>query len=160
MSSVLGMNSNLWLTQATASQGTGTSQDTQSAVDAFAALLAQALALQCQAQTAGTTGTTSTSASAGTSAGATGVQSTAASGQTAISSDLSTLSQALGSGNLAAAQQAFQSLQNDLQGAQQTHHHHHHHHGWAAAQSGQDGQSAGASGTATTTGSTGTSTAS
>ncbi len=127
-------------------------------MDAFAALFAQALALQCQAQTAGTTG------AASTSTGTTGVQSTATSGQTAISSDLGTLSQALSGGNLAAARQAFQSLQNDLQndlqGAQQTHHHHHHHHSWATAQSGQDGQGASTSGTGTTTGSIGASTAS
>jgi hypothetical protein len=44
---------------------------------------------------------------------------------------MSTLSQALASGNLSAAQLAFQSLQSDLQntqasGATQGHHHHHH----------------------------------
>jgi len=57
---------------------------------------------------------------------------------------MTALGQALSSGNLAAAQQAFQALQTDLQGsttgAQQAHRHHHHHH--------QDQDAAGSAGSA------------
>ena len=50
--------------------------------------------------------------------------------------DYAALSKALGSGNLATAQSAFASLQQDMQAAQKAQggesHHHHHHHGGGA----------------------------
>lgn len=45
-----------------------------------------------------------------------------------INQDFSALGQALQSGNLSDAQNAFSTLQQDLQQSGQVHHHHHHHH--------------------------------
>jgi hypothetical protein len=103
--------------------GSGSTQGTTSANDAFAALLQQLLASQSQAQ--------NTLAPAATTR------------QSSVSTDMNALSQALSSGNLSAAQQAFQSLQADLQGTQQAghHHHHHHHQGSATTDSAQSGAS-------------------
>ena len=73
---------------------------------------------------------------------------------TSLSQDLTALGSALQSGNLTAAQQAFQTLTQGLQSLQQTqgaHHHHHHHHSQAAvaSSSGTDAQTPStASGTA------------
>ena len=110
MSTVPGLISSFSLDQLTLSQGTGSTQGTDPANSAFAALFAQTLAQTTQAPNA--------------------AQTTASSGQASVSADMTTLGQALASGNLAAAQQAFQSLQNDLGGsvgATPAHHHHHHH---------------------------------
>jgi hypothetical protein len=144
MSSIIPLKSNAWPTSAVTTQASGSSQDPQSAMNAFAALLAESMALQTQSQAQGTNLAGASSASTGTA----GVQGLTSAGQTTASSDLSALGQALAGGNLAAAQQAFQTLQTDLQsvqqGTQQTHHSHHHH--AAMAQSGQDSQDALATG--------------
>ena len=111
MSSVSGLNSSFSLDQLTASKGSGSTQGTDSAKSAFAALLATTLAQQSSAQSAG--------------------QDTASGGQSSVSADMATLGKALASGNLSAAQQAFQALHNDLGGgvdSTRTHPHHHHHH--------------------------------
>ena len=131
MSSVSALNTSSWLTQTAGVQGGGSSQGSTPAMDAFAALFAQTLALQNQALTTDPTGTAGS-----TQGSATGVQAVATSGQSSVASDLNALGQALASNNLASAQQAFQSLQGDLQGAQQTHHHPH------LGESGQDSQNA------------------
>jgi hypothetical protein len=112
-------------------QGPGSTQAPpelgNSANDSFAALLAQTLDKQSQAQTTG-------QASSPTA------MSTSASGQSSVTADLSTLGQALASGNIAAAQQAFQALQSDIQstqpadGTQQALHHHQQHAGSTANQ--------------------------
>jgi hypothetical protein len=117
--------------------GTGANQGSTpaagSANDSFAALFAQTLAAQSTAQTAGL------ASSASGSTASTSAQTSSGSSQSSLGTDLNSLSQALASGNLSAAQLAFQSLQSDLQGvtgstgAQETHHHHHHHGGEAAA---------------------------
>ncbi|MGA2082302.1 MAG: hypothetical protein ABSH53_17075 [Holophaga sp.] len=125
MSNVTATSANAWLTQATALQGNGSSQGSSSAMDAFSSLFAQILAMQGQAQSADLTSATGPTSGQNATAG---VQGLSGGAQSTVNSDLNTLGQALASGNVAAAQQAFQSLQTDLQGAQQTHHHHHHHH--------------------------------
>jgi hypothetical protein len=107
MLSISSLNSISSLDQTSALQGFGSSQSTSSAKDAFAALFQQVLAGQSQAQT--TTSAASTT------------------GQNSVASDMAALGQALNSGNLSSPQQAFQSLQTALQGAQKGHHHHHHH---------------------------------
>jgi len=116
MSSISGLNSALSVDQTSAAKPAASTQPATSANDTFAAMFAQMMATLSPAQNAGTTAPSSTSTQ----------------GATSVSSDLSTLSQALASGNLSAAQLAFQSLQSDLQntqasGATQGHHHHHHH---------------------------------
>jgi hypothetical protein len=135
MSSIGALNSGDWLTQTTALQGSGPGSGTDPAMDAFAALFAQTLALQVQAPNAATA-----TAGQGTTSTTSATQATSAtSGSSSVSSDLAALGQALSSNNLAAAQQAFQSLQTDLQGTQQTqHHHHHHHHGSGSVQGAQE----------------------
>ena len=112
MSSISGLNLALPVAKAAASKGAGSSQAATSANDSFAALFAQMMATLSPAGNAGTTASSSSQ------------------GATSVSSDMNTLSQALASGNLSAAQLAFQSLQSDLQGTQatgtrQAHHHHH-----------------------------------
>jgi hypothetical protein len=112
-------------------QGPGSTQAppeaANSANDSFAALLAQTLDKQAQAQTTGQASSPS-------------AMSTSASGQSSVTADLSTLGQALASGNIAAAQQAFQALQSDIQstqpadGTQQALHHHQQHAGSTANQ--------------------------
>jgi len=57
----------------------------------------------------------------------------AASGNS-LDTDLTALGQALQSGSMSSAQDAFAKLQQDLQSTQQGQGHHHHHHGAAAAQ--------------------------
>lgn len=79
-----------------------------------------------------------------------------ASGQNSVQGALSSLGQALSSGNLEAAQSAFANLQQDMQAARsgqsgQTHHHHHHHGGGSAPAV----QAQSAAGGATSTGSAG-----
>jgi len=119
MSSVPSLNSMALMQQLNALQATGSSpsstQGTGSANDSFSALLSQLLNGQNQAQTA-------------VQASSTG-QSNASSGRAAVSADMSALGQALSSGNIAAAQQAFQSLQTDIQDTARIHHHHRHHGG-------------------------------
>jgi hypothetical protein len=51
------------------------------------------------------------------------------SGQSQFAADLSALSQALQSGDLTKAQDAFAKLQQDMQSAHKRHHHHHHNSG-------------------------------
>ena len=112
-------------------QGPGSTQAppeaSNSANDSFAALLAQTLDKQSQAQTTGQASSPS-------------AMSTSASGQSSVTADLSTLGQALASGNIAAAQQAFQALQSDIQstqpadGTQQALHHPQQHAGSTANQ--------------------------
>ena len=57
------------------------------------------------------------------------------SGQNQFATDLSALGQALQSGNVTQAQQAFAKLQQDMQSVQGQHHHHRHHHGSSSTQS-------------------------
>jgi hypothetical protein len=63
---------------------------------------------------------TDTAATGGSLAGASGV---AGASGAPVSADMSSLNQALSSGNVSAAQLAFQSLQTDLHPAQKPHHH-------------------------------------
>jgi hypothetical protein len=139
MPSTSAINSNLNLEQLWAQQSLGASQGTPqgtgSANDAFAALFQAAMGNPAQAQT-----TAATSSASSTSA----------------ASDFSALGQALASNNLSAAQQAFQSLQTDLQGAQEggkAHHHHHH-----AQASGEASQTPAVQASGASDASTGTST--
>jgi len=112
MASVSSLNSLDLMQQLQALKGNGSAQSANPATDPFSALLAQMVAGQSQAQTAGQSSTA--------------IQAAGSSGQTSVSTDLNALGQALSSSNLAAAQQAFESLQTDLQSAQKAHHHHHH----------------------------------
>jgi hypothetical protein len=58
------------------------------------------------------------------------------SGQNQFGTDLSAVGQALQNGDLSGAQQAFATLQQDMQSVQGQHHyHHHHHHGSSSTQS-------------------------
>jgi hypothetical protein len=59
--------------------------------------------------------------------------------------DLETLANALSSGDLSGAQQAFASLQQDLQGTGRAGRHHHHHHGGSANSTTQASQAASSS---------------
>jgi hypothetical protein len=64
---------------------------------------------------------------AASSSGTTGTNGQNATGASnPISTDIATLSKALQSGDLSAAQTAFQKLQQDMSAAHQGHHHHHH----------------------------------
>jgi hypothetical protein len=120
----------------------GSTQQAGSANDSFAALLAQSLATQSPAQSTASTAATNSS------------------GSSSLSTDLTALGQALSSGNLAAAQQAFQSMQTDLQGTtgtQQAHHHHHHHQDQDAASSASTASTTTQAASATQGGSSGTS---
>ena len=83
----------------------------------------------------------------------------AASGATTLQNDLASLGQALSSGNLTQAQNAFAKVQSDFQtartqGTNGAHHHHRHHHHVANAQPSSDTSSDGTTAT-TTTGTTG-----
>ena len=72
-----------------------------------------------------------------------------------ILTDYNNLASALSSGDLTAAQQAFTSLQQDIQNTQnagQVHHHHHHHHypqNATATSTGSDGSTSTTNGTTT-----------
>ncbi|HEY3779518.1 MAG TPA: hypothetical protein VGL56_00435 [Fimbriimonadaceae bacterium] len=68
----------------------------------------------------------------GTSATSAVTSSSSTSSSNPVSTDVSALGQALQSGNLSAAQQAFQSLQTAAKGA-----HHHHHHGGGSSSTSQ-----------------------
>lgn len=57
------------------------------------------------------------------------------SGQNQFSTDLSTLGKAIQNGDVTQAQNAFATLQQDMQSVQGQHHHHHHHHGSGSTQS-------------------------
>ena len=96
-----------------AAQGAGkaskASQGSDSAEDAFAALLQQIMANPPQAQT--------TASASGTS------------GQGSLAGDSTAQSQALSAGNIAAAQLALDTQQSDPTGTQQAHHKHHRHQG-------------------------------
>jgi hypothetical protein len=98
-----------------------------------------------------------------TSSGQTQGVPTAQSAQSAksqmVAQEFNNLGQALGSGDLVRAQQAYSQMQQDVQGAQQTqgHHHHHHHHAVTqAAQSGTSDSSNSSGGSTSTGGSTNT----
>ncbi len=141
MTTLAALYSTLGINQSATIGAIGT-QNGSSGGNTFAAMLAQALD-PSQAQNAGQTVTTSTQASG--------------SGQNSAATDMANLQQALSSGNLSAAQLAFQALQTDLQGTQtttQAHHHHHHHHsmGQEASATGSQTSTDTASGTPATTG--------
>jgi len=118
MSGIKSINNSAYLEKLLASQAGGSTQETGTANNAFAELFQSIL-----------DGTASAQKTASTSSAA---------------SDTNALGQALASGNLSAAQLAFQSLQTDLDAAKKAHHHHPH----------QDADITAATQTPATTGST------
>jgi hypothetical protein len=114
--------------------------------------------------TASATGSASTASTSATSAVTpTGATGTTSGSTNPLATDMQTLSQALQSGNLSAAQTAFAQLQQDASQAAQSasgHHHHHHHHGGGSSSSSSSASSSSTSGTtsgATTSTTSGTS---
>jgi len=100
MSNINSINNSTYVEKILASQAGGTAQETGTANNAFAELFQSIL-----------DGTASAQSTASTASAA---------------SDMNALGQALASGNLSAAQLAFQSLQTDLDAARKAHHHHPH----------------------------------
>jgi hypothetical protein len=105
------------------------SGDLTGAQSAFSAL--QSLISQWQNSTVNSTGCSNLSASGNK-----------------IPNDFTALGQALQSGNIADAQNAFAQLQTDIQAQKSDGHHHHHHHNSGA---GSNGSSANGQGTASST---------
>jgi urate oxidase len=111
--------------------------------------------------TASTSGASSSSTTAAT---ATSSSSSTASSASSLAQEFTALGQALQTGNLSAAQQAYSAMQQDAQSISQTqgHHHHHHHHSGASSnsQTSTDGSSSSTSSTSTTGASSSTDTSS
>lgn len=101
MSNINSINNSTYVEKILAPQAGGSTQETGTANNAFAELFQSIL-----------DGTASAQSTAST---------------TSAASDMNALGQALASGNLSAAQLAFQSLQTDLDAAKKAHHQHHPH---------------------------------
>lgn len=100
MSNINSINNSAYLEKLLASQAGGSTQETGTANNAFAELFQSILDGTASAQSTSST--------------------------TSAASDMNALGQALASGNLSAAQLAFQSLQTDLDAARKAHHLHPH----------------------------------
>jgi soluble cytochrome b562 len=97
-------------------------------------------------------GGTASAASGSSTAAATAVSRTSGSSTNPLATDMQTLSQALQSGNLSAAQSAFAKLEQDASSTAQTsgyHHHHHHGSGTSSSSSSTTSASNSASGSST-----------